>query len=239
MQVTTRSLILVCTAVQVGGASACARVQLLSGVGTYDVSVSALAGSSASTKRTYVVLPGNPGTTPDDLQFKEFAQYVDVVLRARGFSPAVAATPPNVAVFIAYGVGKPRTVYYQSYVGDQQSTSSVSATTTGSAGTTITSGTVATTTPGGFQSSAMTVVDSWATLDAIETEPLLKEKRFVSAWRTQMTSVTQNADIRFTFPVMLAAGKQYLGENTQQVVKRRLIGTSPEVQSIRNRTLRP
>ena len=44
--------------------------------------------SDQAVGKRYVILPGNQGSTPDDLEFLEYARYLETVLRPLGFAKA-------------------------------------------------------------------------------------------------------------------------------------------------------
>jgi hypothetical protein len=71
--------------------------------------VDSIALSDQSVGKRYLLLPGNQGSTPDDLQFLEFARYVHSVLTPLGFSKATSEQDADIAIFLSYGVSSPET----------------------------------------------------------------------------------------------------------------------------------
>ena len=82
------------------------------GAGAYfTVNVDSLADSSAS-QAAYILIPGQETISIHDLQFREFANYVDWVLMSRGFRKASDVRDAEIAVLVSYGIGEPQTTAY-------------------------------------------------------------------------------------------------------------------------------
>ena len=220
--------------------TACATVQHAYGVivdKEVEVTVNALAAPGQTTTASYVVVPGMEGVTPGDLQFREFYPIVSRALEAQGFRVANGSMPPEIAVFLSYGVGTPRVVYQRGYVMSSGSTSTSQVTmNVGAPGEmpATASGTVQTSTPGELQlvSRAATVMPRFAMLVAVDAKTLLQEKRIVELWRTQMSSLGESADIRAMFPVLLAAGQPFFGTSSGKEVHKKLVPTDPTVKAL-------
>ena len=73
----------------------------------YYTNVDSIAVSDQSIGRRYLLLPGNQGTTPDDLEFLEYARYVDTALAPLGFLKATSEQEADIAIFVSYGVSAP------------------------------------------------------------------------------------------------------------------------------------
>jgi hypothetical protein len=78
----------------------------------FRVSADSLARPDSVARKSYVLLPGNKGTGADDLQFQEYATYVQRALAARGLVHATRLEDADIAVFLSYGIGDPQTHYY-------------------------------------------------------------------------------------------------------------------------------
>jgi hypothetical protein len=76
-----------------------------------DARVDSLSSTTAASKRTYVILPGNPDVQPLDLQFQEFKLQAERVLQYRGFSAAPDPETADLIIFLAYGLGTPSVSY--------------------------------------------------------------------------------------------------------------------------------
>jgi hypothetical protein len=76
-----------------------------------DARVDSLSSTTAGSKRTYVILPGNPDVQPLDLQFQEFKLQTERVLQYRGFIAAPDPETAELIIFLAYGLGTPSVSY--------------------------------------------------------------------------------------------------------------------------------
>lgn len=206
----------------------------------FHVNVNALRDSHAPEKRTYVLYPGLKDVEPTDLQFKEFAGYVDRALQPKGFAPGREGSRPDIVIFLSYGIGDPQTTYYSYPIFGQigGGTSTFSASTYGSGGYAQTTGTV-TSSPRygvvGTGTGSRTEFFRWAALEAVDVDAFLKTQKVVQLWRTTMTSSGSSGDLRLVFPVMVAAGQSYIATNTRQQVRRVLAERSREVVAIRGK----
>lgn len=79
--------------------SGCAAVQP-----SFSVRVDSISGGAVD-KTSYILLPGNKDTKAEDLQFKEYAAYVNRALIKQGFVPAESFEKADVAIFLVYGIG--------------------------------------------------------------------------------------------------------------------------------------
>jgi hypothetical protein len=75
-------------------------------------SVDSFARTEAVVKKRYVLMPGGKGIEVGDLQFQEFAGYIDKVLAEKGFEKASALEVADIAVFFTYAIGDPQTYQY-------------------------------------------------------------------------------------------------------------------------------
>ncbi len=92
-------------------ASLVAGVALLSGCAgmqpaRFVSNVDSLAQADAVAKKRYVLLPGGKGVEAGDLQFQEFAAYVEKVLSEKGFVKAATFQDADVVIFLAYAIGE-------------------------------------------------------------------------------------------------------------------------------------
>lgn len=71
----------------------------------YVNSVNALARPDASAKKTYVLLPAEKDINPSDLQFLEYAGFVEKCLKQKGMAPVGSIQEADLLVFLGYGIG--------------------------------------------------------------------------------------------------------------------------------------
>jgi hypothetical protein len=76
-----------------------------------DARVDGLSSTTAGSKRTYLILPGNKHVQPLNLQFQEFKLQTERALHYRGFIPAPDPETADLLIFLAYGLGEPHVSY--------------------------------------------------------------------------------------------------------------------------------
>ncbi len=202
--------------------SGCATIQPV-----FMVSVDSIS-SAIADKKSYALLPGNKDTNPEDLQFKEYAAYVDRALIKQGFVPAESLEKANIAIFLAYGIGDPQEHQYSYSIPTWGKTGVSSSYTTATirqyGGYGSYSGTTMHTPTYGITGSE-THIGSYTTyfrfiiLDAVDMDEHKKSNKEVQIWKTTVTSTGRSGDLRHVFPILVAASRQYIGKNTGQKIK--------------------
>ena len=193
----------------------------------FSVMVDSIGGAIAE-KNSYSLLPGNKETKADDLQFKEYAAYVNRALIKQGFVPAESFEKANVAIFLVYGIGDPKESQY-SYAlptwGQTGISSSYTSGTVSSYGGYGSYSGTTTYTPTYGVTGSTTHIGSYTTyfrfmvLDAVDLDEYKKSKKEVQLWKTTVTSAGSSGDLRRIFPILVAASQQYIGKNTGQKVE--------------------
>ena len=207
----------------------------------YHVNVDSI-GSSSDNKKSYILLPGNKATNSEDLQFKEYANYVNRALVSSGFKHAESYEKANVAIILMYGIGDPQTQQYsystptwgQTGVSSSQTYGTVN--TYGNYGSY--SGTTTYTPQYGITGST-TQSGSYATylrymiISAVDLTEYNKSKKEVQLWKTTVTSSGTSGDLRKVFPVLVAASKSFIATNTGEKVKVEMHDTDKSVIDIK------
>ncbi len=193
----------------------------------FSVTVDSISGAAAE-KNSYILLPGNKDTKAEDLQFKEYAAYVNRALIKQGFVPAESFEKANVAIFLVYGIGDPKESQYSyalpTWGQTGVSSSRTSGTVSSYGGYSSYSGKT-THTPTYGVTGSTTHIGSYTTyvrfmvLDAVDLDEYKKSKEEVQLWKTTVTSAGSSGDLRKVFPVLVAASQQYVGKNTGQKVE--------------------
>ena len=220
-------------------ASGCATVQP-----QFSVRVDSISGG-VTEKNSYILLPGNKDTKAEDLQFKEYAAYVNRALMKQGFVPAESFEKANVAIFLMYGIGDPKEHQYSYSIPTWGQTGVSSSYTTGSvssyggygsySGTTTytpTYGVTGSTTHTG----SYTTYFRFMVLDAVDLDEYNKSKNEVQLWKTTVTSSGSSGDLRRVFPILVGASQQYIGKNTGQKVEVDLYEEDERVSGIKGIT---
>ena len=204
--------------------------------------VDSLAKADAAAKKRYVLLPGGKGVEAADLQFQEFAVYVDKVLSEKGFVKAPALQYADVAIFLACAIGDPQTYQYTYSVPTWGQTGVSSSNTYGTVssfgGIATYSGTTRYTPTYGITGSTThvgtdTVYSRFLFLDAYDVPTYMSKKRLAQVWKTSVVSSGSSGDLRLVVPYMVAAMKPYVGTNTGRRIEVQVPENDPVVQGLR------
>ena len=189
----------------------------------YTVSVNSFSSAKASELQRYYVVPGNPSTTEDDLQFQEAKFYLEQILQPKGFQPADSLAKANLAIILTYGMGQPQTYTSTSSVPVYKQTGGgihpYSQVTYGIYGAQVTSGTIyqqPTYSVVGQETkiTSKTVYSRWARIDAVDMKEARKTNKVTSAWDTRIESSGTSGDLRQIIPVLIAGAKDYVATST-------------------------
>ena len=209
----------------------------------YHVEVSSLARTQSPPQATtFLILPGLKDVAIADLQFQEYSSYVAKVLTRKGMREAPKGEVPDVAVFLAYGIGEPQqnTLTYSVPVFGQTGVQSSS-----TYGTIRSSGSTSTYTGSTYYTPRYGVVGSstntrnyttyfrYALLDAYDARAFVDRKETVQIWKTIVTSTGSSGDLRRLMPVMIVAADQFIGTNTGEQRKVTLFEDGARIESMK------
>jgi hypothetical protein len=192
------------------------------------VDIDSISSTETELKKRYILLSGLKNIEVGDLQFKEYAQYVERALTSKGFVKANNLEEANVAIFLAYGIGDPQKHVYSYSLPIWGQTGVSSSTTYGTIntfGSTATYSGWTTYTPKYGVTGFMPIVGSYVThfrfliLDAVDLDEYKRSQKVVQLWQTIITSTGSSDDLRRVFPILVAASKPYIGTNTSRKVK--------------------
>ena len=102
----------------------------------FRAAVNALAAPDALEQRRYVLISGAEDISEQDLEFQEFAEYIEIALGRQGFQPISDPEQADAVIVLGYSVGDPETHLYTYSIPHWGQTGYSSATTYGSASTT-------------------------------------------------------------------------------------------------------
>lgn len=187
------------------------------------VNIDSISTPNANTKKKYILLPGLKDVKPTDLQFKEFARYVEKALASKGYIKVDNFNDAEIAIFLSYGIGDPKEHVFTYFLPVWGQTGVLSSTTFGTlniygnhatySGTTYYTPTYGIT---GYipYTGSYTTYFRFLILDAIDLDEYKYSKKILQIWRTVVTSRGRCSDLRRVFPVLVAASKPYIGTNT-------------------------
>lgn len=191
------------------------------------IEVDSLHDSNTPRYTKYVILPGDEYVRTSDLQFKEFAHYIERAMTAKGYERVESVENAELAVLLNYGIGKPRANYYSYslpvYGQTGGGTSTFSATTHGYGGTSTTTGTVYQTPTYGVVGSRTVsghyvTYDRFLLLEAVDLSAYRQRQKIVPLWKTTAQSTGSSGDLRYVFPYLVVAIQPHIGTNTQNQV---------------------
>lgn len=193
----------------------------------FNVSVDSISAPGVGDKTAYVLLPGLKDVNEGDLQYQEYASYVDRVLQSNGYTKAPSFQEADIAIFLGYGIGDPETHQYTYSLPTWGQTGIASSNTYGAVSTyknTKTYSGTTTYTPTYGVTGSTTHIGSYTTffrymfLDAFDLEEYRTTKKEKQIWKTTVTSTGSSDDLRRVFPVLVAASKPHIGTNTGKKV---------------------
>lgn len=199
-------------------------------------------GSQPKQAKSYILSSGMPDITEKDLQFKEYSVYVNNALRDQGYSLSNFGDA-DIGILLSYGVGDPHTEFSLHSKPIYGQTGVTSSYTTGTINTfgnmaSLNANTIYTPSYGvvgtKVSSSSITTYNKYVTLNAIDLKKYRLTREMESIWKITMTSDNVIKDLRENFPVMLGAGKEYIGVNTGKVIRVRILENDNRVVTVKN-----
>ena len=189
----------------------------------YNVKVSSI-GESGDLKK-YFLVPGNKDTSIDDLQFKEFANYIHKALKKNGFTPVNSLEIADIAIIFVYGIGEPKENQYSYSVPVLGQTGVSSSNTYGRLNSSGNYSSNTYYTPSYGITGSTNHVDSYTTykrfmyIDAIDMKKFITSNKVFPVWKTSVTSEGSSGDLRKVLPVMVVGAIPYLGKNSGNLIK--------------------
>jgi len=192
------------------------------------VNVDSISAPEYVSNSKYILLPGVKNVEITDLQYREYAGYVERALASLGYIKASGFTEADIAIFLGYGIGEPEThqfTYSLPTWGQTGVSSSSTYGTLNTYGNTATYSGTTTYTPTYGVTGSTTHVDSCTSyfrymfLDAVDLKEYRNTKKEKQVWKTTVTSSGSSGDLRQVIPVLVAASKDYIGTNTGKMIK--------------------
>ncbi len=204
--------------------------------------VDGLAQSDALAKKRYIIIPGIKYVEPSDLQFLEYASYVERILSEKGFINASQFADADIAVFLSYGIGNPQEHQYSYTLPVWGQTGVSSSTTHGTlstyGGRGIYSGTTTYTPTYGVKGYTSHVgsyksYTRFLFMDAYDVESFKRDQKMKQVWKISVISNGYNDDLRQVFPYMAVAMKPHIGTNTGRKIVVEIPANDPQVAVLR------
>ena len=184
--------------------------------GIYNVEVDSIAVAAADLKnKTYVLTSAMKNVSDDDIQFKEFARYIENALSKTGYK-RVDSKNADLIIRLAYGIGAPKTETYT----ESHATSAGYSYWVGWTLINIPPQTETVTTKS-------TTYERFLILEAYNS----KDRRS-QLWRTIVKSEGGSSDLRVVLPHMIAAAIYKFGTDTRGKLKTVMYENAPRVLDI-------
>ncbi|HVP18544.1 MAG TPA: hypothetical protein VMU36_06060 [Spirochaetia bacterium] len=164
----------------------------------------------------------------NDLEFAEYAKYVDYALSKAGHQKAKSIDDASEAIFLYYGIGNPGPHRYTFWLPGSDTTESSSLTAPDNI---IAYGTWGISGVGGDQQNQGSC--RYISLSAVDLVKYKEERHVLESWRMEISSTGSSNDLRLVFPVMIAASENYLGQDTRKILYRTLTDEDPQVVDMR------
>lgn len=191
----------------------------------FSVNVDAISSPLAEQKRSYVIIPGDASVPITDLQFQEYAGYLVNALNSQGFTMADTVDAAEIVITLNYGIGDPVTTTTTGVLPVFGQTGTASSTTTGTA-TTVGNRTNINATTANNPSYGITgyvpttrsetSFTRFVQVIAFDSDVYRQTEEIIQVWRTTIVSTGTSGDLRRVFPVLIAAGSTFLGEDSNQ-----------------------
>lgn len=194
----------------------------------FNVGIDSISAPASNELKRYIILPNNEGVTVDNLQFQEYAIYVERALTDQGFVKAKDFSEANVAIFFGYGIGDPQTNLYTYSIptwGRTGVSSSNTYSTVNVFGNTARVNSTTSYTPTYGITGSTTGTGTYTTftrflfLSAIDLNQFKLNKKTKQIWKTSAISTGSSGDLREVLPVLVAASKPYLSKNTGKMIE--------------------
>lgn len=205
------------------------------------------ASNDGGSQRTYVLLPGKEGVTPNDLEFLEYARYVERALADKGYIRTDDSLTAALAVSLYYDVNSTQHPYaYTTPVYGQTGggIANFGTNTYSPYGNSYTSGTVVQQPTYGvvgsqLHSGVVTAFHRRIWIFGYDVDERDGEKRLSPRWQTKISSSGNGGDMRELFPILIAAASESISTNTKKEFRVTINETDPRIRWIKGLSPKP
>ena len=229
-------LLLLCICIFVTG---CASIR------PFNVKINSIKGDQMAEGHKCIIYPGLKDVSVNDLQFSEYANYLERALNKKGITIVKNPDEADSAVFLSYGIGDPQKHTYSYSVPIYGQTGVSSSTTFGTVSTLGNMGTFSGTTintPSYGIVGATSNIGSYVIytrfigIVAYDLNLYRESKTEKQLWKTDIVSTGSTGDLRTVFPILMGAAYPYIGEDTGKQVKVILTESDKKVKYIKGLT---
>ncbi len=213
--------------------SGCETTPLAKSKPKIEVWVSSLGNGQAS---KFQLIPFDKHTSAVDLQFKEYAGYVERALTLKGYNKAMGAEDADVVIMLGYEISDGEEKVSSRQIPQFGQTGSLNLGTTGTIstfGNTSYLNAQTNTMPLYGVTGVSTVTDRYTTFTRRIVISAYDSTKSQELWTTKIVSTGSSGDLRRVFPVMVGAARGFLGNATVKAEKITILEEAPEVMAIR------
>lgn len=191
------------------------------------IAVDSLCAPNAATKKHYILLSGTKSINANDLQFQEYANYINNALALKGFTKVTKDSKPDIAILLQYDISEPeeeeytystpvyKTVYYKLHGEDS--------------------------TPfpieqlAGYETNVAhyTSYTKYLFLEAVDFKKYSENRTRKQVWETTVWSSGPESDLRQIFPLLVAAGMKYFGKKTPHAIHIEIDESDSRIQEVK------
>lgn len=181
---------------------------------SYEVTIDSIAAINDSRTKSYIISSAMQEISDEDLQFKEFARYVENALDMKGYIRVNEKEKAEILIRLAYGIGNPQTTTY---------------TTTTAPGYAYPIGWWWQVVPPTVETSKQTTYHRHLILEAFD---LKTPGRLPQLWKTTVQSDGASSDIRIVLPYLITVAADYFGTNTGSKLSTQISSFDPRIDDI-------
>jgi len=192
---------------------------------TFNTSVNSISLEDDFSGINVFIGPGNENVNINDIQFREYAKKLSILLSSKNFNVVDDLNIADQVILLTYGVSAP--ISQTASIPQFGKTGIASSTTYGTINTynknqsTYTGTTTNNYNYGitGVANINYVVYTSFLIITAYDYKVFLKSNSSVQMWQTEVTSTSNNNDLRVIFPYLLLASEKYVAKNTNKIIK--------------------
>lgn len=211
----------------------------------FAVQVDSLAANAQPTGQSFVLASAMKDTLPTDLQFQEFAGYLNWALQEQGFVAAQDAQDADLVISLSYGVSDPieKAEYFRQPVWQRNDLDYIYRPTyygrRGDCPTEMGYFPVPRYTITGYTqgSRTITVYNQFLGVKAYANGASKSSAAGTELWILNCQVTDERNDLRVVFPIMLAAAKEYFGRTSGRVIPFEINPDDPAVLELRSASL--
>lgn len=204
-----------------------------------ELTVDSINNNETMINKNLIILPANKDVILEDLQFQEYASYLKREMVSKGYNIVENMENADIVVFLGYGISEPKENIVSYSLPVYGKTGVSSATTYKMKYTNFN---ITNYTPEYGIVGEKNHIRRYSTytryiyIVAYDNKLSKSAENIRQLWKTEIISNGTSDDLRWVYPIMLAAAKQYISENTEHKISLKIRENDEAVKEIK-RTL--